>query len=206
MHGAPDLRDDTDVQRAENYEVLGLLLQSAPGPDVLAALASLEQTDGSALSQAWAELAQAASQTTAEAVAKEFFDLFIGVGRGELLPYASFYITGFLNERPLAELRGDLAQLGVARKAGDHDPEDRIAMLCAVMSAFARGDLTAAEGAPGEAQFFARHLGPWAAMFFDDLEKAPAAGFYARVGRVGRLFLEIETQAFALGAQASAAA
>lgn len=92
------------------------------------------------------------------------------------------------------------------RRPIDHDPEDRIALLCGVMAAFAGGSLTAGEAGPGEALFFNRHLAPWAGMFFDDLEKAPAAKFYAAVGRVGRLFMEIEAQGFALDADATEAA
>ncbi|WP_233588884.1 TorD/DmsD family molecular chaperone [Falsigemmobacter faecalis] len=199
-------RDETDDRRAESYDALALLLAASPPADVLRALSDLSPDEGSALGAAWADLAKAAASTTPEAVEREFFDLFIGVGRGELLPYASFYLTGFLNERPLAVLRGDLAALGIARRAGDHDPEDRIALLCAVMAAFAGGSLTAGEAGPGEALFFNRHLAPWAGMFFDDLEKAPAAKFYAAVGRVGRLFMEIEAQGFALAAEAPEAA
>lgn len=199
-------RDETDESRAETYEVLALLLSAAPPADVLRALSDLTPDEGSVLGAAWADLAKAAAGTTPEAAEREFFDLFIGVGRGELLPYASFYMTGFLNERPLAVLRGDLAALGIARRAGDHDPEDRIALLCGVMAAFAGGSLTAGEAGPGEALFYNRHLAPWAGMFFDDLEKAPAAKFYAAVGRVGRLFMEIEAQGFALDADATEAA
>lgn len=183
-----------------------MLLQSAPTAEVLAALSVLPVAGDSALERAWGDLARAAAETPPEAAEKEFFDLFIGVGRGELLPYASFYITGFLNERPLADLRGDLAALGIARRAGDHDPEDRMAMLCAVMASYASGALVPGQGALSEGAFFARHLAPWGALFFEDLEKAPAARFYACVGRVGRLFFDIEQQAFALSAQDPAAA
>lgn len=201
----PLQRDDLDHNRAENYATLALLLGEAPSAEALALLAGLTG-DGSDLGQAWTALAAAAAGADPAGVAREFFTLFVGVGRGELLPYASFYITGFLHERPLAELRGDLARLGIARQQGDHEPEDRLALICAVMAAYARGDLPgagAAPDAPDEAAFFARHLAPWAGAFFEDLDHAPAARFYRAVARVGRAFITTEQQAFALAAQDS---
>lgn len=209
-------QDALDQSRAENWDVLALLLSAPPGPEVLALLAGLDAQPGAGdparhgpLAEAWRALAQAAARSDAETVAREYFALFVGVGRGELLPYASFYLTGFLNERPLAELRADLARLGIARQPGDHDPEDRIALLCAVMAAYARGDFAAgvagsagsAGDAPDQARFFARHLAPWAGLFFDDLAQAPAARFYAALAQVGRAFIAIENKAFALDAQ-----
>lgn len=216
-------RDDFDRSRAENYQVLALLLSAPPSRAVLDLIADLKG-DGSALGRAWDALAQRAGPADPAGIEREFFELFTGVGRGELLPYASFYVTGFLHERPLAELRGDLMRLGIARQPDDHDPEDRIALLCAVMAAYARGDLpkdqpTDAAGAeaneavagpadtqPDEASFFARHLAPWAALFFEDLDQAPAADFYRAVARVGKEFMKTEQQAFALGAQDRAVA
>lgn len=196
-----------DLNRAENYDVLAMLLASAPSAEVLALLSQV-QGDETPLGRAWTALAAAAAQTTAEDVAREYFVLFTGVGRGELLPYASFYITGFLHERPLAELRGDLARLGIARQDGDHEPEDRIALLCNVMAAYASGALVPPAGtdAPDQAAFFARHLAPWAETFFEDLDQAPAARFYRAVAEIGRRFIANEHQTFALAAEANSAA
>lgn len=197
--------DEFDQRRAENYDVLALLLAAPPSSGVLALLSGLSG-DASRLGQAWNGLARAAAQTDPAAAEREFFDLFVGVGRGELLPYASFYITGFLHERPLAELRGDLARLGIARKPDDHEPEDRIALICAVMATFARAELPGASQGPTEVEFFARHLAPWAGLFFDDLDLAPAASFYRAVAGVGREFMITEQQTFALAAQENAIA
>lgn len=191
--------------RAEIYDALALLLAAAPSAQVLAGLAGLAG-DATPLGQAWADLAAAAKAGDNARIEREFFDLFIGVGRGELLPYASFYITGFLNERPLAELRGDLARLGITRQPDDHEPEDRIALICAVMAAYARGEFAHLSDAPTEAVFFARHLAPWAGQFFEDLAVTPAARFYAALARVGATFITIEQQAFALDAQGHAVA
>jgi TorA maturation chaperone TorD len=143
-------------------------------------------------------LADIASSVKVEQVEREFFDLFIGVGRGELLPYASYYLTGFLHERPLARLRGDLAAIGVARSESNVEPEDHIATLCEIMAGVVGGRFPAPEGT--DQQLFEKHLAPWADRFFQDLERAQAANFYARVGAIGRVFFEIEREAFALPA------
>ena len=141
-------------------------------------------------------MAGAAAETDAAAVAREYFDLFIGVGRGELLPYGSYYLTGFLHERPLARLRADLVDLGVERVEGQCEPEDHAAIICEIIAGLVAGEFIA----PVERQrrIFDRHLAPWMARFIADLEAAKAAEFYRPVGAIGRLFIEIETKAFAL--------
>jgi len=127
---------------------------------------------------------------------REFFDLFIGIGRGELLPYASYYLTGFLHERPLARLREDLGGIGVARADGVAEPEDHAGILCEIVSGLASGRLPAP--ANSDRTIFEKHMAPWIGRFFADLERAQGAEFYRRVGTVGRVFTEIETEAFAL--------
>ncbi|MBV8089725.1 MAG: molecular chaperone TorD family protein, partial [Alphaproteobacteria bacterium] len=129
-------------------------------------------------------------------VAREYFDLFIGVGRGELLPYGSYYLTGFLHERPLARLRADLVRLGIERVDGRGEPEDHAAILCEIMAGLVVGEFAAPT--QRQHQFFEQHLAPWMARFFADLEAAPRAKFYCPVGAIGRLFIDIETAAFAL--------
>jgi TorA maturation chaperone TorD len=187
--------DEIDQQRAAEYGLLALLLGKAPGADTLARLSALKG-DASELGMAHIELAAAAIDTSDRAVSHEFFNLFIGVGRGELVPYASYYLTGFLHERPLARVREDLDRLGIARAEGIGEPEDHIALLCEVMAGLAGGTFEAdfAE----QAKFFERHLKPWAARMFADLELSKSAVFYRAVGRVGRIFMELESEAFAL--------
>jgi TorA maturation chaperone TorD len=129
-------------------------------------------------------------------VEREYFDLFVGLGRGELLPYGSYYLSGFLHERPLARLRAHLARLGIERADGQSEPEDHAAILCEVMAGLANGELPAPAGADRE--LFEQHVSPWTGRFFADLERAQAADFYRRVATLGRLFIEIETAAFAL--------
>jgi TorA maturation chaperone TorD/DNA-binding transcriptional regulator YdaS (Cro superfamily) len=187
--------DEVDRLRGHEYGLLALVLGRAPNAETLAKVAAL-QGDASPLGLAHIALAEAASAAGAEAVASEYFALFIGLGRGELLPFASYYLTGFLHERPLARVREDLSGLGLVRDASMAEPEDHIAILCETMAGLASGRFAAAAGA--DRRFFERHLEPWAPRFFADLEAARAGRFYRAVGKVGRLFLDIESEAFRL--------
>ena len=181
--------------RGAEYGLLAVLLGAAPTADLLTQVSGLKG-DASALGLAHIELADAAQAADETAAGREFFNLFIGVGRGELLPYASYYLTGFLHERPLARVREDLALMGVERAGNMREPEDHIAILCEVMAGFARGEFAADVAA--QARFFERHLAPWAARFFADLETTQSAQFYKSVGRLGRTFMELESEAFTL--------
>ena len=187
--------DEIDQLRAAEYGLLSLLLGKAPDADTLSRVATLKG-DASDLGMAHVELAAAAASADDRVVSKEFFDLFIGLGRGELLPYASYYLTGFLHERPLARVREDLEVLGIERAGISREPEDHIAILLEVMSGLARGDFEA--DFSEQARFFDRHLKPWAARMFADLEISQSAHFYRAVGRAGRVFMELEAEAFAL--------
>jgi TorA maturation chaperone TorD len=196
----PDTRPASDVEnaaRGDMYRFVATLLAAAPTQDMLDGTAGLTG-DGTAFGQAVTALARAAGVTDAAKVEREFFELFIGVGRGELLPYASFYQTGFLNERPLAEVRADLSRLGIARAEGRFEPEDHIALLFEVMADLASGAVQVPSAT--QAEFFGRHIEPWAAQFFDDLAIAPSASFYRAVAEVGRLLVDIEARAFSLAA------
>ena len=186
-----------DAARSEQYRFLARLLMSAPDQALLNAIAQLKG-DKTPLGNAFAALAVTASEADPQAVEREYFELFVGVGRGELLPYASFYLTGFLNERPLAELRADLAQIGVARAKGRFEPEDHIALLLEVMADMAAGNIDI--DVTGQGAFFARHIAPWAGQFFDDLAIAPSARFYRPLAEIGRLLTDIESRAFTLAA------
>jgi TorA maturation chaperone TorD len=195
---APDAAvvDEIDAARGREYALLSVLLRCAPNADLLAQLAAIH-ADNSPLGLAHATLAEAAQTTNVERIEREFFNLFIGVGRGELVPYGSYYLTGFLNERPLARLRDDLTRLGIERIDGEAEPEDHAAALCEIMAGLASGNFGAPAGADRAA--FEKHLAPWIGHFFADLEQAHAAEFYRRVGTVGRTFITIESEAFALG-------
>jgi TorA maturation chaperone TorD len=196
LHGEPPARvDEIESARAQEYALLAALLREPPDPTLLQRIARL-RGNARPLGQAHAALAEAAARAHAEQVEREFFDLFIGIGRGELLPYASYYLTGFLHERPLARLRGDMRVLGIERAEGRHEPEDHAATQCEIMAGLIGGafDVTLEQ----QQDFFTKHLAPWIGRFFANLEAADHADFYRSVGTIGRLFIGIETEAFAL--------
>ena len=195
LYAPPDAVDEIEMARAREYALIAMLLARAPSAAVLKQAGRLAG-DATALGQAHNALAEAASRADPPAVDREFFDLFVGVGRGEFLPYASYYLTGFLNERPLARLREDLRMLGIERADGQTEPEDHAAILCEIMAGLIDGPFAAAPEV--QRRMFERHLAPWIGRFFADLEMAERATFYRHVARIGRLFIEIETEAFAL--------
>jgi len=187
--------DEIDVARAQEYTLLATLLARAPDQRLLDRLAIL-RGDASPLGVAHAALAQVAADADAERVEREYFNLFIGLGRGELLPYGSYYLSGFLHERPLARLRQDLRRYGIERAEGQSEPEDHAAILCEIMAGLINGRLPAERGADRE--LFEKHMSPWIGRMFADLEQAESAKFYRSVGTLGRVFIEVEMEAFAL--------
>jgi TorA maturation chaperone TorD len=189
--------EEVDAARAQEYALISVLLARAPDAPLLQRLATL-RGDASPLGLAHAALAEAAERASVERVEREYFDLFIGLGRGELLPYGSYYLSGFLHERPLARLRAHLDKLGIERAEGQAEPEDHAAILCEIMTGLASRRFPAPAGSDRE--MFEQHLAPWIGRFFADLEQAEAADFYRRVGALGRVFVQIETEAFALAA------
>ena len=143
-----------------------------------------------------AALAKAASRTDTERAAREYFRLFIGLGRGELMPYASHYMTGFVHGRPLANLRQTLQRIGIERVEAQTEPEDHAAILLEIMAGLSGGDIDTPPGI--EREFFGGYLAPWIGRFFSDLEKNNSVEFYAAVGKLGRTFMEIESQGFSI--------
>jgi TorA maturation chaperone TorD/DNA-binding transcriptional regulator YdaS (Cro superfamily) len=197
LYSEPAVSDDAvdpiDAGRAEEYALLATLLSSAPSAALLEQIAQLNG-DATPLERAHATLADAASTAVATEIEREYFELFVGLGRGELLPYASYYLTGFLNERPLSRLREDLAALGIERIENNFEPEDHAATLCEIMAGFAAARFPASPEA--QHAFFEKHVSCWMGRLFADMEKAENARFYRSVGTLGRVFLEIESEAF----------
>jgi len=189
--------DEVDGARAREYALLATLLGRSPDAPLLKRLAQL-RGDATPLGLAHAALGETAQRAEEDRVGREYFNLFIGLGRGELLPYASYYLTGFLYERPLARLRADLTRLGIEAAPGQSEPEDHAAILCEIMAALVGKETSAAAGA--DKDIFEKHLSPWIGRFFTDLERSPTADFYACVGALGRTFMEIETEAYGLAA------
>ena len=196
--GVPSLSFDIPAEdriRADGYALLAMLLRREPDDTFLEQL-SVALYDGTEFGEAVGGLAAAAAAHSSDAVAEEFYTLFIGVGESELKPYASYYLTGFMYEKPLAKLRGALADLGIAKSDETVEPEDHIAALCETMCALILGEFGPPASVADQKIFFDAHIRPWASLFFRDLEQSPSASFYRSVGTVGRLFMQIESQAF----------
>ena len=187
---------DEDRARGHVYALLGNLLAAPPDDDLLATLASIspDPADRSLLAAAWKMLGEAAGRATLPALRDEYQSLFIGLGRGEVVPYGSWYLTGFLMEQPLAQLRGDLRALGIERQPGVCEPEDHAAALCDTMALLITSDAPAS--LEEQHRFYARHLEPWLPQFFRDLQQAASARFYRAVGQLGEQFIGVESQAF----------
>ena len=187
---------EEDRYRSGVYGLLAGLLRSAPDQaalDRVAGFASIEPSQGE-MALAMSMLGLAAKTCSPESIDDEFHDLFIGLGRGELVPYGSWYITGFLMEKPLGRLRDDLAQLGFQRNDDVCEPEDHVAALCEVML------MLIDDGASLELQadFFNTHMADWIKQFFIDLSEAKSAVFYRGVGRFGAAFIELEERCQAM--------
>lgn len=194
MSEAKEAVSQEDELRASAYGLLGNLLARVPSRDLMDRLKMIEVTEdeqNNSMAAAWRTLAMAAQRTTPEAVDDEYHTLFIGIGRGELVPYGSWYLTGFLMERPLAQLRQDLKRLGFERQEDVKEPEDHAGALMEIMYMMI---LEPGVGAHEQKQFFDRHLEPWIGKFFEDLQDAKSANFYSAVGVLGAQFIEVEKQ------------
>jgi TorA maturation chaperone TorD len=187
--------DEIDRARAQEYALLSILLSRSPDTQMIGRLALL-RGDASPLGAAHTALGEAASRATEQSAGREYFNLFAGLGKSQLLPYASHYLTDSLYGRPLGRLRETLQQLGIESAAGNSEPEDHAAIVCEVMAGLIGGDIAGPVDA--DRDFFEKHLAPWIGRFFADLEKAEAADFYACVGLLGRTFVDIETEGFTL--------
>ena len=180
-----------DRLRADTYRVLGRLLAAPPDEETLNLLAaSGVGREDSLLGVAWRLLAQAADRATAPGVADEYQTLFIGLGRGELIPYASWYLTGLLMEQPLATLRDDMRRLGFERRDEVSEPEDHAGALCEIMAFLVTEEHP--ESLQTQARFFERHISPWMPRLFRDMQSARSAHFYRAVGQLGEQFIETD--------------
>jgi TorA maturation chaperone TorD len=190
-----------DQARADLYALIAHLLLRPPDMQLLAALGSADSLPSrqldNPLDSAWNQLTVSASLLHAESVYEEFSALFLGIGTPAVNPYGSYYLSGFMMEKPLAVLRDHLAELGLARMQGVGEPEDHLGALCEVMHFLIAG----AEGVPQRAlqeqkTFFFNHVLPWYRRCFDDIRRAEGASFYRHVADFAQAFLDVEFQAF----------
>lgn len=187
-----------DILRAQLYRLIARFLSAPPSQADLEAAAVLQGSE-TALGRAISTFAHIAGRSRSADVADEYNVLFIGLPRGELVPFGSYYLTGFLNEKPLAKLRQDMAQLGIERDPAIHEPEDHIASLAEIMAGLIDGSFGAPASLAEQKRFFETHIGNWAPYFFRDLQEARSSVLYSALGSVAGAFLDIEEGAFALG-------
>ncbi len=192
---AEQIIDETERLRANVYALLARFLARPPDKATLVEAAGWAGDD-TEFGMAVSRLAKSAAGTDPETVRQEYEALFIGVGRGELLPYGSYYLTGFLNEKPLARVRQSLRELGVERDPAVKDPEDHIAALLDVMVGLILGTFAGGSDLAAQKRFFDDHIASWADYFFKDLEEAESANLFKALGGVGRAFMVIEKAAF----------
>ncbi len=190
---------EEDRLRAQWYALLAQFLSAPPDAATLE-LARALTGDATELGQGVTALAAAAKGATVGGLEEEYFNLFTGIGQGELLPFGSYYLTGFLNEKPLAVLRQDMDELGIGRVEEVKEPEDHIASLCEMMAGMITGVFGDPVGLDRQRTFFDKHIGCWAPRFFEDLQAAKTAAFYMPIGLIGSVFMTVESQAFEMAA------
>ncbi|MCZ6488755.1 MAG: molecular chaperone TorD family protein [Gammaproteobacteria bacterium] len=189
--------DEEQIYRASAYGLIAALLRSAPDQDMLERLTGLSPgvvPEGDELLLAMSTMALSAKLHTTASIDDEYHELFIGLGKGEVVPYGSWYLTGFMMEKPLSDLRDDLARLGYVRNTSVVEPEDHVAALCEVIS------LMITEGVDLSTQrnFSQSHMTEWMGRFFADLSEAKSAIFYKSVGRFGAAFMAFENEYFSM--------
>ena len=192
---------DEETARAEIYGLLAQLFYQVPAPDLLSQM-RVAVTDapvaGGFLEEPWRQVVTAAQQSSDEEIANEYNQLFGGVGKPEVYLYASHYVSGFLNDKPVARLREDLSALGLERDDSMSETEDHFACLCEVMRYLIAGDDVSVSNLTHQETFFATHIQPWAQEMTESIAKHPKAQFFAVLAEFTQAFLGIEAQGFDL--------
>lgn len=191
---SPDQREET--ARADLYGLLATLFYAPPPQSLIDTIAAAQSAGDGVLERAWAELALACKNTRAEQVREEYEQLFISTGKPEVMLYGSYYLSGFLMEKPLAALRADLAKLGLERVASVTESEDHIAALCEVMRILIASEDALQTDIAAQKAFFANHMQAWVPDACAAISASRHAGLYAAVAKLARTFFEVETQAF----------
>jgi TorA maturation chaperone TorD len=185
-----------ETARADLYGVLAMLFSAPPSQSMLAAIAASDAAGDAVLEVAWIDLVDACKAADQETVREEYEQLFIGVGKPEVMLYGSYYLAGFLMEKPLALLRTDLAALGIERAQTVVESEDHVGTLCEVMRYLIASDEFVHLDLATQKTFFADHMQQWVLRACDAIEAHPDAVFYLYVARLARAFFEVEMLAF----------
>ncbi|TXT35575.1 MAG: cytoplasmic chaperone TorD [Comamonadaceae bacterium] len=190
---------DEETARSELYGLLAHVYYAQPASELIANLrvaVTAAPAPGAYLEASWCSLVGVARDLSDTQIAAEFDALFGGVGKPEVYLYASHYLSGFLNEKPLARLRTELDSLGLARDEAMFETEDHFAYLCEVMRYLIAGEDVAVANLTRQQSFFATHMQPWVGQMCDAIQKHPKARFYAAVAELTRAFMSVEAQGF----------
>jgi TorA maturation chaperone TorD len=194
---AENLINNEDQLRADMYSFLANLLRAEPSSELVNQLTKLE-SDDSPIGKSIKTLSKLASSLDLPTIRDEYVRIFIGVGRGEILPFASYYLTGFLKDKPLAKLRNDMKEIGIELAENVKEPEDHIASLFDMMSGLILGKFSKKFSIGEQRDFFNKHLAPWVGLLMRDIESSRIAVFYSPIGTIGREFMEIERSSFSM--------
>ncbi|MES2247832.1 MAG: molecular chaperone TorD family protein [Pseudomonadota bacterium] len=190
---------DEEVARAELYGLLARLWYAAPDAELLEAF-QVAPTEapaaGAFLEEPWRQLVGIARDTSAAAAHEEYDALFGGIGKPEVFLFGSHYLSGFLNDKPLVQLRHDLDKLGLARTEATYETEDHIACLFEVMRYLIAGEDVAVANLTQQQAMFSKHIQPWLPALCDAVLQHPQARFYAALAAFTRAFGDVEAQAF----------
>jgi len=189
--------NNEDQLRADMYSFLANLLRAEPSAELVNQLTKLE-SDESPIGKSIKTLSKLASSLDLPTIRDEYVRIFIGVGRGEILPFASYYLTGFLKDKPLAKLRNDMKEIGIQLAENVKEPEDHIASLFDMMSGLILGKFSKKFSIGEQKDFFNKHLAPWVDLLMRDIEGSRIAVFYSPIGTIGREFMEIERSSFSM--------
>jgi TorA maturation chaperone TorD len=189
-----DIKEE-DQLRADMYSFLANMIRTEPSQELLDSVKKLTGDDSS-IGKSIKLISKLASTMHISEIQDEYVNLFVGVGRGELLPFASYYLTGFLNDKPLSKLRNNMNELGVVRIKEVKEPEDHVSSLFDIMSGMITGQFGKQYSITEQSNFFEKHLNSWIHLLMSDIESAKTAVFYAPIGSLGKEFINIEREAF----------
>ena len=189
-----DIKEE-DQLRADMYSFLANMIRTEPSQELLDSVKKLTGDDSS-IGKSIKLISKLAATMHISEIQDEYVNLFVGVGRGELLPFASYYLTGFLNDKPLSKLRNNMNELGVVRIKEVKEPEDHVSSLFDIMSGMITGQFGKQYSITEQSNFFEKHLNSWIHLLMSDIESAKTAVFYAPIGSLGKEFINIEREAF----------
>ena len=192
----PNINEE-DQLRADMYSFLANLLRAEPDEKLVKQL-TLLKSDDSPIGKSIKTLSKLATSLDLPTIRDEYVKIFLGVGRGEILPFASYYLTGFLKDKPLAKLRQDMQDIGIKLEDEVKEPEDHIASIFDMMSGLILGKFEKKYSITDQKDFFNKHLAPWVDLLMRDIESSKIAVFYSPIGTIGKEFMEIERASFSM--------